>query len=123
MHHAKSAKIYLCFAVLLLVAKPFLGFSMFSSTNPPPAQSIFVKAFTKRKQEYVENSRYDIHTVQKKLAEPVQQFSLRFSLLLDILFSAIVAALAVVTGSFLHTLQLNLSQRRSAYLLNRQLLI
>jgi len=123
MHRTKSAKIYLCFAVLLFVAKPFLGFSMFSRVNPPPVQSIFVKAFTKRKQEYVENSNYDIHTVQKKLAEPLQQFALRFSLLLDALFLAIVAAQTIFTARFLRGIQLNLSQRQSAYLLNRQLLI
>ena len=122
-HYFKSVKIYFCFAVLLIVAKPFLGFSMFSRMHPPATESIFVKAFTKRKQEYVKDSSYDIHTIQKKLADPVSRFVLRFSFLLGIFFSAVFAINACITGRFLRRIQLSLFLRRSAYLLNEQLII
>jgi hypothetical protein len=123
MLRIKSAKIYLCFAVLLLVAKPFLGFSMFSSTNPPSAQSIFVKAFTKRKQEYVENSNYDISTVQKKLAEPVQQFALTFSFLSILFFTTFFAAGALITDRFLQSIKLRIATPGNTYLRCGQLII
>jgi hypothetical protein len=124
VHHLKSAKIYFCFAVLLLVAKPFLGFSVFSPVNnPPSADNILVKAFTKRKQEYVEHSSYDIHAIQKKLADPVTQYILRFSFLLSVLFPVVFAAGSAITNRFLRGIILSLSPPGQTYLLNSTLLI
>ena len=85
----KTAKLYFFFAVLVFVAKPFLGFSMFSRVNPPGTENIFVKAFTKRKQEYVEDSNFDVNVIQDKLADPVRQLFLRFSHFLNILFPVV----------------------------------
>src|SRR5476649_107801 len=114
----KSAKIYFCFAVLLLVAKPFLGFSMFSRANPPAVENIFVKAFTKRKQEYAENSHFNIVSIQKKLAEPVNLLFLRFSFFLSTIFPAIFASGLYVNAQFLRRRQLSLASCEPAYLLN-----
>jgi hypothetical protein len=123
MHPFKPVKICFFFAVLLFVAKPFIGFTMFNSLHPPASTSILVKAFTKRKQEYVENSSYDIHTIQKKLADPVRAFILRFSFLLSLIFSAVCIAAAGITKRFLRRMELNLSPRPHNYLLNLQLII
>lgn len=123
MHQYKSAKIYFCFAVLLLVAKPFLGFTMFSRVNPPAYETILVKAFTKRKQEYAEDSSFDIAAIVKKLANPVEAVFLRFSFFLNILFPAIFNAGINITARFLNQIQISLSARSNAYLLNGSLLI
>jgi len=123
MNHIKSAKISLYIAVLLFVAKPFLGFSMFSSVNPPSSSSIFSKAFTKRKLEYAEDSNYNIQSVQKKLADPLPYSVLHFPFLLSILFSVIFAAGAIITEHFLRRIRLHLSPQQRTYLLNRQLII
>lgn len=123
MHQLKLAKIYLCFAVLLFVAKPFLGFSMFSRVNPPATESIFIKAFTKRKQEYVENSCFDIAAVQAKLAEPVSQLLFRFCYFLNILFPRVFDISTSLTSGFSATTSLKLSPCRRTYLVNGKLII
>jgi hypothetical protein len=123
MQSLKSAKLYFCFAVLLLVAKPFLGFSLFSRIHPPAEENIFVKAFNKRKQEYTQDSHYDIIAIQKKLADPVQQFILRFSFLLNIIFSAIFIAGTNITDHFLNEIRLSLSLHQPTWLLNGKLII
>lgn len=123
MHLFKLVKIYFCFAVLLFVAKPFLGFSMFSRIHPPADQSIFIKSFTKRKQEYAEDSSFDMDALQKKLADPVKEVFLRFSFLLSILFPVLSGACKNITDRFLNELQLSLSPREHSYLLNGKLII
>ena len=123
MIRLKSAKIYFFFAVLLFVAKPFIGFSVLNRMHPLTTPSILVKAFTKRKLEYVENSSFDIHTIQKKLADPVRQCILRFSFLLSIIFSAVFVIGVAITDLFLRRIQLNLSPQQHTYLHNGQLII
>ena len=119
----KTAKIYFCFAVLLLVAKPFLGFSMFSRLHPPADENIFVKAFNKRKQEYSEDSNNDFNTILKKLAEPAQLFFLRFLYFLNILFPAVFAAGVSITTGLLNKIRSDLSDGEQTWLLNSMLLI
>ncbi|WP_259069591.1 hypothetical protein HDF24_15865 [Mucilaginibacter sp. X4EP1] len=119
----KTAKIYLCFAVLLLVAKPFLGFSMFSRMHPPAEENIFFKVFNKRKQEYSEDSVNDFNSVLKKLAEPVQVFFLRFLYFLNILFPAVFAAGIAITSGLLNKIRSDLSDGKETWLLNSTLLI
>jgi len=119
----KYAKIFLCVAVLLFFAKPLLAFSMFNRVHPPSAENIFVKAFDKRKQEYTENSNYDIVAIQKKLANPDKLLFLRFSLLLSILFPLFLSSETDVTNRLLCSIKLHLSPPWPAYLVNRQLII
>ena len=123
MHKFTSAKIFFCLAVLLFVAKPFLGFTMFSRAHPPATDNIFVKAFTKRKVEDPENSNLSASAIQKKLAEPVNEFILRFSFLLCIIFPLAFADGTNITNLFLRTLKLRLYPRDPAYLLNSKLII
>jgi hypothetical protein len=123
MQKLHSAKIIFCLAALLFVAKPFLGFSMFSRKHPPAVENIFVKAFTKRKLEDSENSKFNLSAIQKLLVDSSQQFILRFSFLLSILFPAIFALRSNITNRFLNELQLSLVPREHAYLFNGKLLI
>ncbi|MDB4900886.1 MAG: hypothetical protein JWQ63_167 [Mucilaginibacter sp.] len=123
MHFLKSAKIYFCFAVFLLVAKPFLGFAMFSRIHPPAGANIFIKVFNKRKQEYAEDSDNNIIAIQKKLADPVKQVILHFLILLDILFPAAIETVADITTNFLRRIHLSLLPRENTWLLNGKLII
>jgi hypothetical protein len=123
MHHIKSVKMYFCFAVLLFVAKPFLGFTMFNSVPHSDHSNIYVKSFTKRKQEYAEDSNSNIESIQKRLADPVKALLLHFSFLLAVIFPAIFAESTAITNRFLNDLQLSLSPRRHSYLLNSNFLI
>ncbi len=117
----KMAKWFLTIAVVLFVAKPFLGYTI-DRSNPVAAVTILVKSFTKRKLEFVENSKYDIKTVQKKLADPVNALFLLFSCLLSIIYPLIEEALNV-GGNFIRRLKLSLFPAPDAWLLNGQLII
>jgi hypothetical protein len=123
MHKFKIVKILFFLAVLFFVAKPFLGFSMFTRSNPPSAASIFVKAFTKRKQEYVKDSKFDIQTIQKKLADPANQLLLGLGFLLSILFPLLSFDKIWVSSRNLRRLKLSLSPSSNAWLFNSQFLI
>jgi len=121
MFKKNFAKIFFVISVLLFVAKPFLGFSMFSRMHPPPVQNIFVKSFTKRKAEFQED-KLGIEAIQKKLAEPLKVQLLLFALLLSILFPA-TFVLGNITRRFLNNISLSLSPTGPAWLLNGKLII
>ncbi|SHM09007.1 hypothetical protein [Mucilaginibacter sp. OK098] len=118
----KSVIISFCFAVIMLVAKPFIGFNASSQVKHLTHLSICVKAFTKRKQEFVENGSFDVLSIQKKLADPAKQFFLLFSFLLGIILPFVFAA-DNISNRFLRKLQLSLSPRQHTYLLNSALII
>jgi len=118
--HFKLVKILFSLAVLFFVAKPFLGFSMFNRLNPPSEGSIFVKAFTKRKQEYVKDSKFDIQTAQKKLADPPNQLLFSFAFLLSILFPIISLDRISVSSRYLRGFKFFLSRFADTRLLNSQ---
>ncbi|MEO6979157.1 MAG: hypothetical protein ABI113_12285, partial [Mucilaginibacter sp.] len=103
----KSAIIFFCFAVLMLVAKPFIGFNSLANINRLKHLSICVKAFTKRKQEYVEGGSFDITFVQKKLAKPLDLVLLHFAALLAIILPFAFAA-QNLSNRTLRRLQLSL---------------
>jgi len=123
MHRIHSARIIFCLAALLFVAKPFLGFTMFSRKHPPAVENIFIKAFNKRKLEDSESNKFGLNAVQKQLWDSGQQFVLRFSFLLSVLFPALFALRRNVTNRFLLDLQLSLVPREHPYLFNGKLLI
>lgn len=123
MLHLKTAKIYLCFAVLLFVAKPFLGFSMFSRLHPPAVENIFVKSFTKRKAEFSEDSNYSTSALHKKLAEPVLPFTILFSFLLSVIFPALLTPHFRINNRFLRQLRSGLPPSKDTWLHNGKLII
>jgi hypothetical protein len=123
MRSVKTAQIFFCLAVLLFIAKPFLGFSMFTRVHPPAAENIFIKAFNKRKLEYRAGGSYDISAIQKKLTEPAKQLFLPLLFLLGILFPVVFAAGTNITGGLLRRIHLSLSPTEHTYLLNGTLII
>jgi len=123
MASVKSIYIYCCFAVLMLVAKPFIGFNAFNQSHPLTHLNILVKAFTKRKQEYIDGSNLDFSNTQKKLADPVKQLFLLFSFLLGIILPLTFGIKNNFSSSFLRNLRLSLSPRGQTYLLNSALVI
>lgn len=123
MHLFKSAIIFFCLAAMMLVAKPFVGFKAYSALHRLTRSNICVKAFTKRKQEYVEDSGFDVQRIIKKLADPVDQFLLTFSFLLSIVLPALVELTGNVTTSALRKLRIGLSVCSDSYLRNSSLLI
>ena len=123
MYSIKLAKILFCFAVLLFVAKPFLGFTLFSRLHPPAEENIFVKVFTKRKLENSENSDFSMSAIQKKMADAAQRFILRLSFLLSIIFPAVCADTLNMSNYVLNGLRLSALPPHPSYLLNSKLII
>lgn len=119
----KSVIISFCFAVMMLVAKPFIGFNALNNANHLTHLNICVKAFTKRKQEFVENSSFDILHIQKRLADPVDQIFLLFSFLLGIILPFAFGTESNISNRVLRRLNLNLTQHEHSYLLNSSLVI
>jgi hypothetical protein len=122
MYPVKTAKIIFYFTVLLLIAKPFWGFNVFNRLNPPPQSNILIKIFSKRKQEFNEDSQFNISAVQRKLAQPVTNLFLLFSFFLCILFPFAKKEQGL-SNSFFRQLRLNLLPERDTYLLTSSLLI
>jgi hypothetical protein len=122
----KMAKWLFAIGVLLFVAKPFVGYSINPSISLSKG-SILVKSFTKRKHDYVENSAQDAKTIQKRLADPVNQLFLLLFLLFSCLlgiFSALTIATAFnITTGFLQKIKRNLFSSPEAWLLDGQLII
>ncbi len=105
MPRVKAVKLVFYFAVLVFVAKPFVGFSLSGHLKSPVRTNIFVKVFSKRK---IEDSRSTMSAIQKQLSQPVSSLFLRFSFLLSILFPFIFNPVRDITARFLRGIHLNL---------------
>lgn len=123
MKKLQTAKIYLFVAALLFVAKPFLGFGMFSKLHPPAQENIFIKAFSKSAPEYSEDNSFNLFEVQKKAISPLPMGFYGISFLLSILFPVLFAAGNKINQHYLRQIQLCVFQPGDAWLLNGHLLI
>lgn len=122
MNIIKSALIFFSFAVLMFVAKPFIGFRIFKEIHHIKHMSICVKAFTKRKQEYVEDSAFDIQTALKQLKKPLEFTVFSFAVLLSIVMP-LVLRMRNLSNRILQELHNSLSPTRPSYLMNGILII
>ena len=121
--HASKVHYFLFLAVLMLAAKPFLGFNAVKHHAERKIPRVFVKAFTKRKQEYVENSSFDVSAIQKRLANPLLALTVLFSFLLNSLFPLIFRKAKEVTTGILSDIHLSLFPPLHRYLLSGKLII
>jgi hypothetical protein len=114
---------FLFLAVFMLAAKPFVGFNAVKLFSRGKTPGIIVKAFTKRKQEYVEDSAFDISAIQKRLANPLLALTVLFSFLLNSLFPSIFRKAREVTAGVLSDIHLSLFPPLHRYLLSGKLII
>jgi hypothetical protein len=121
--HRLKVHYFLFLAVFMLAAKPFIGFSAVKHIAEHKIPGVFVKAFTKRKQEYVEGSSFDISTINKRLADPLLALTVLFSALLNIFFPSIFRKARQVTAGFLSDIHLSLFPPLHRYLLSGKLII
>ena len=115
--------LFLFIAVLVFAAKPFVGFSLYRRIPKGADSNILVKAFAKRKQEYTEDSEFNIATIQHRIANPVVTLSLLFSFLLDLLYPALLLSTKAITDKFIADIRLSISPPEHSYLLTGTLLI
>jgi hypothetical protein len=121
---AQSFKYFLLFAVLMFTAKPFVGFCMCNHIHTTESETrILVKAFTKRKQEYVDGSEFDITTLQNRIANPLLALHLLFSFFLNYLFPLVFSSLKPATNRILCAINADLLPPLPRYLLSGKLII
>jgi hypothetical protein len=114
---------FLFFAVFMLAAKPFVGFSLIKEIEGGKAPGILIKSFTKRKQEYVEGSSFDSSTIQKRLANPLLALTVLFSALLSTLFPFLFRKTRQITAGGLSDIHRSLFPPLHRYLLSGKLII
>ena len=114
---------FLFLAVFMLAVKPFVGFNAVRLIAKNKNHGILVKAFTKRKQEYVEDSTFDVLTVHKQLANPLFALTVLFSFFLSTLFPSIFRKVKKVTAGIISDIHLSLFPPQHRYLLAGQLII
>ena len=117
-----SIPYFLFLAALMLAAKPFVGFHAVKKIQEGKPIRVCAKAFTKRKQEYIEDSAFDVTTIQKQLANPFLALTFLFTALLNILFPIFNKAKQVTAG-ILSNIHLSLSPPLHRYLLSGKLTI
>lgn len=120
-----TVKFFLFIAVCMFAAKPFLGFKVITGSHPHRHThvSIVVKAFSKRKQEFNEDSEFNIYGIQKRLADPALPSLLLFAAALAFILPVILNAGKNITSGFLSRIKLHLYQPQARYLLAGQLII
>lgn len=114
--HAIRINVLLCFAVVMFVAKPFIGFSRFHLAPEDTETSILVKSFTKRKQEFVENSDFDMIAVQKRLVDPILFTCRSLFFFLSKFFKLLLSQGITITGKVLSDLHFKLYPPEHLYL-------
>ena len=105
MQRLKTARLIFCIAALMLVAKPFIGFSLVRHIKSPVATNIIAKTFNKRKSE---DALRASAAIQHMLLNPAENVALLFVFLLSLLFPLAFLAFNGSNNRFLSRLQLSL---------------
>jgi hypothetical protein len=126
MHPAKF-KFLLVIAMLMFVAKPFVGFSLryqhYFRTVHHRSPSILVKSFTKRKQEYADENETSIAKVQQRLNNPEIPSVLLFAVALSLFLPVVLRIVKQTTHSILQAIHYSLASPQQLYLLSGKLTI
>jgi hypothetical protein len=115
-------KIIFSLAVLLFVAKPFIGFSIIGSGHPPKEiHSILVKCFSKRKPEDLKDAELRAAAIQHQLTNPPAVLGIAIFLVL--LFPFAFKNRDGITRQFLDDIGYRLQPGEQLYLLTGKLSI
>lgn len=121
--HPPKLIYFLLLGAFMLTVKPFIGFNVAYLNNSNVETNILVKAFSIRKQEYVNESDYDYNTILLRLARPAEKALLLFTTLLDVLLPFTFRATGNITAGIVNDTRYSLSPKVHQYLLTGALLI
>lgn len=114
-------------AIFMLVAKPFVGFSLRSEhyfkTLHHSAPNILVKSFTKRKLEVSEDSEFSMAAISKKLADPVMPTIMLLACALNVFLPRLFRQTKAATYGALAAMVYSLYRPQPLYLLSGKLTI
>jgi hypothetical protein len=114
-------------AIIMLVAKPFVGFSLryehYFKTQHHRSSNILAKSFTKRKLEVSEDSESSMAAISKKLADPVMPVIMLLACALNVFLPRLLRQIKAATYSTLAEIAYSLHQPQPLYLLGGKLTI
>ncbi|HWZ35502.1 MAG TPA: hypothetical protein VNW51_05045 [Mucilaginibacter sp.] len=114
-------------AILMFVAKPFVGFSLryehYFKAQHHRAPNILVKSFTKRKLEVSEDSESSMTAISKKLADPVMPTIMLLTFALNVFLPRLFCQAKAATYSALAAVVYGLFKSQPLYLLSGRLTI
>jgi hypothetical protein len=121
MKPINTVKIFFYLAVLLFVAKPFMGFSINAAQQLKEPNNILVKIFSQRKPEDLEDARITAAGIHHNLTNP--PIFLTIMALLGFLFPAVYKKLLAINSSYLNTINVGLVPVHQPYFLSGKLTI
>jgi len=122
MKSFNAVKIFFYLAVLLFVAKPFMGFSIVGNMHHlNQTHNILVKIFSQRKPEDFDDAKITAAGIQQKLTNPPLLLSI--VALLGLVFPAVYKRVGGINYSFLNNLQAELVPAYQPYFLSGKLTI
>ena len=122
--HKKALYGIFFLAVLLFIAKPFIGFATITGSQEHiTAHSILVKAFAKRKPEDLRDAELKKAALRIMLSNPPVKLLVSITLLLGILFPLLFQSITFITGAYLNRIRYSLIPAEQPYLLTGKLTI
>lgn len=110
-------------AVLMFVAKPFIGFSLTNVCIPIEAHSLLAKSFSKRKPEDLEDARAKASFIKQQITDPPFPLLLSVTALLAFLFPLVFKRDIFTGSSFINSIKTALIPAAQPYLLTGKLTI
>ncbi len=124
MNQLQTYKLILAIAAILFIAKPFVGFGVYSALHESPHETnLLVKVFAKRKPEFMEEVTAKSVVFQTLLRDKANEFAFTINALLACLFSLFSVITLNAVNRFLRYQQYNRASAVLIYLLTRQLTI
>lgn len=124
MNQLQTYKLILAIAAILFIAKPFVGFGVYSALHESPHETnLLVKVFAKRKPEFMEEVTAKSVVFQTLLRDKANEFAFTINALLACLFSLFSVITLNAVNRFLRHQQHNRASAAPIYLLTRQLTI
>jgi len=124
VNQLQTYKLILAIAAILFIAKPFVGFGVYSALHESPHETnVLVKVFTKRKPEFMEEVTAKSVVFQTLLRNKAEEFTFTINALLASLYSLFLVLTFNAVNRFLRHQQYTRASAAPVYLLTRQLTI
>ncbi len=124
MNQLQTYKLILAIAAILFIAKPFVGFGVYSALHESPHETnVLAKVFTKRKPKFMEEVTAKSVVFQTLLRDKADAFGLTINALLACFYSLLSVLTFNAANRFLRRQPYTHTSAAPIYLLTRQLTI
>ncbi len=124
MNQLQTYKLILAIAAILFIAKPFVGFGVYSALHESPHETnVLAKVFTKRKPEFMEEVTAKSVVFQTLLRDKADAFIFTINALLACFYSLLSVLTFNAVNRFLRYQQHTCASAAPIYLLTRHLTI